>query len=172
MSFPYHCHGNLICLSDNTFALISVLFLNIITCIISSSPVIMIGTLIVNFIVLINNTIIIIITTLYTAIILLPSAPLLLLYSNPSYHIPIFKTYLLHKCTLFSPSLSSLFSSLFLFSPLFSSSLPLGGGRNEVSPRLLRHFHMVWLTNLSEPYMCRIFSSILQVHRIMSGKVR
>ena len=38
---------------------------------------------------------------------------------------------------------------------------PPGGGRNEVSPRLLRHFHMVWLTNLSEAAMCSIFSSIL-----------
>jgi dynein heavy chain len=39
---------------------------------------------------------------------------------------------------------------------------PPGGGRNEVSPRLLRHFHMVWLTNLTEPSMCRIFTSILK----------
>ena len=38
---------------------------------------------------------------------------------------------------------------------------PPGGGRNEVSPRLLRHFHMVWLTNLSEGSMCRIFTNIL-----------
>jgi dynein heavy chain len=39
---------------------------------------------------------------------------------------------------------------------------PPGGGRNEVSPRLLRHFHMVWLTNLSTQSMSRIFSSILK----------
>ena len=39
---------------------------------------------------------------------------------------------------------------------------PPGGGRNEVSPRLLRHFHMVWLTNLSVESMSRIFTSILQ----------
>jgi dynein heavy chain len=38
---------------------------------------------------------------------------------------------------------------------------PPGGGRNELSPRLLRHYHMVWLTNLSEKSMCRIFTSIL-----------
>lgn len=38
---------------------------------------------------------------------------------------------------------------------------PPGGGRNEVSPRLLRHFHMVWLTNLSEEAMRSIFASIL-----------
>lgn len=39
---------------------------------------------------------------------------------------------------------------------------PPGGGRNEVSPRLLRHFHMVWLTNLSEESMSSIFTSILK----------
>ena len=38
---------------------------------------------------------------------------------------------------------------------------PPGGGRNEVSPRLLRHFHMVWLTNLSVGSMTTIFSSII-----------
>lgn len=43
-----------------------------------------------------------------------------------------------------------------------SACAPPGGGRNEVSPRLLRHFHMVWLTNLSVGSMCRIFTSILQ----------
>eukprot|EP01041_Mallomonas_annulata_P002945 gene2945-5789_t len=39
---------------------------------------------------------------------------------------------------------------------------PPGGGRNEVSPRLLRHFHMVWLTNLSVESMCRIFTCIFK----------
>jgi dynein heavy chain, axonemal len=43
-----------------------------------------------------------------------------------------------------------------------SACAPPGGGRNEVSPRLLRHFHMVWLTNLSEDSMCRIFTNILK----------
>uniref|UniRef100_K3WBQ7 AAA+ ATPase domain-containing protein n=1 Tax=Globisporangium ultimum (strain ATCC 200006 / CBS 805.95 / DAOM BR144) TaxID=431595 RepID=K3WBQ7_GLOUD len=38
---------------------------------------------------------------------------------------------------------------------------PPGGGRSEVSPRLLRHFHMVWIPNLSSEAMKRIFSSIL-----------
>lgn len=38
---------------------------------------------------------------------------------------------------------------------------PPGGGRSEVTPRLLRHFHMVWIPNLSGDVMTRIFSSIL-----------
>jgi dynein heavy chain len=38
---------------------------------------------------------------------------------------------------------------------------PPGGGRNEVSPRLMRHFHMIWLTNLSSDSMCSIFLNIL-----------
>jgi dynein heavy chain len=38
---------------------------------------------------------------------------------------------------------------------------PPGGGRNEVSPRLLRHFSMIWICNLSQESMCRIFVSIL-----------
>lgn len=38
---------------------------------------------------------------------------------------------------------------------------PPGGGRNEISPRLLRHFHMIWLTNLSVESMQHIFSNIL-----------
>ncbi|KAF1335991.1 Dynein heavy chain, partial [Globisporangium splendens] len=38
---------------------------------------------------------------------------------------------------------------------------PPGGGRSEVSPRLLRHFHMVWIPNLSSEVMKRIFLSIL-----------
>ncbi|CAN0043322.1 unnamed protein product, partial [Laminaria digitata] len=36
---------------------------------------------------------------------------------------------------------------------------PPGGGRNEVSPRLLRHFSMVWLTALSTDSLNRIFQS-------------
>ena len=39
---------------------------------------------------------------------------------------------------------------------------PPGGGRNEISPRLLRQFSMVWLTGLTEASMTRIFSNILE----------
>lgn len=38
---------------------------------------------------------------------------------------------------------------------------PPGGGRNEVSPRLLRHFSMVWLTALSSGSLNRIFQAVL-----------
>ncbi|CEM19434.1 unnamed protein product [Vitrella brassicaformis CCMP3155] len=38
---------------------------------------------------------------------------------------------------------------------------PPGGGRNAVTPRLFRHYNMFWMTNLGEPAMVRIFSSIL-----------
>ncbi len=33
--------------------------------------------------------------------------------------------------------------------------------RNEVSPRLIGKFHMIWLTALSETSMARIFDAIL-----------
>ncbi|GMH64114.1 hypothetical protein TrST_g1151 [Triparma strigata] len=39
---------------------------------------------------------------------------------------------------------------------------PPGGGRNEISPRLMRQFYMVWLPSLSEASMTRIFSNILE----------
>ncbi|CAM9220423.1 unnamed protein product [Chrysoparadoxa australica] len=42
-----------------------------------------------------------------------------------------------------------------------SSCAPPGGGRNHVSPRLLRHFSHVWLTALSSDSLRRIFESIL-----------
>ena len=42
-----------------------------------------------------------------------------------------------------------------------SCCAPPGGGRNEVSPRLLRQFAMIWLTNLTSESMTRIFTSIL-----------
>ena len=39
---------------------------------------------------------------------------------------------------------------------------PPGGGRNAVSPRLFRHFNMMWLPTLSQASMELIFTSILK----------
>lgn len=41
-----------------------------------------------------------------------------------------------------------------------SSCAPPGGGRNPVSGRLLRHFNMIWMTNLSAESMITIFRAI------------
>ncbi|CAM9568719.1 unnamed protein product [Heterosigma akashiwo] len=41
-----------------------------------------------------------------------------------------------------------------------SSCAPPGGGRNEVSPRLIRHFNMVWLPQLTPASMKRVFGAI------------
>jgi len=39
---------------------------------------------------------------------------------------------------------------------------PPGGGRNAVTPRLFRHFNMVWVPDLSQASMKIIFTSILR----------
>jgi len=39
---------------------------------------------------------------------------------------------------------------------------PPGGGRNAVTPRLFRHFNMIWVPDLSKQSMITIFSSILK----------
>lgn len=39
---------------------------------------------------------------------------------------------------------------------------PPGGGRNQVSPRLFRHFNMIWAPDLSTKSMETIFTSILR----------
>ena len=39
---------------------------------------------------------------------------------------------------------------------------PPGGGRNAVTPRLFRHFNMIWVPELSEVSMKTIFTSILK----------
>ena len=41
-----------------------------------------------------------------------------------------------------------------------SACAPPGGGRNPVSGRLLRHFNMIWMTNLSAESMITIFKAI------------
>ena len=39
---------------------------------------------------------------------------------------------------------------------------PPGGGRNQVSPRLFRHFNMIWAPDLSVKSMDIIFTSMLK----------
>jgi dynein heavy chain len=45
---------------------------------------------------------------------------------------------------------------------------PPGGGRNDVTPRLLRQFHMLWLTSLSTEVMSGIFTGILRGFMLLS----
>ena len=45
---------------------------------------------------------------------------------------------------------------------LVASCSPPGGGRNPVTPRLFRHFHMLWMPDLSNQSMELIFKSILR----------
>jgi len=42
-----------------------------------------------------------------------------------------------------------------------TAAAPPGGGRNPVTPRCTRHFHMIWLTALSNASLERIFGAIL-----------
>jgi len=39
---------------------------------------------------------------------------------------------------------------------------PPGGGRSPVTPRLFRHFNMIWVPNLSQMSMKTIFTQILK----------
>ena len=39
---------------------------------------------------------------------------------------------------------------------------PPGGGRSDVSPRLFRHFNMIWVPELSAQSMKLIFTAILK----------
>lgn len=43
-----------------------------------------------------------------------------------------------------------------------ASCAPPGGGRNPVTPRLFRHFNMIWAPDLSYRSMDVIFTSILK----------
>jgi dynein heavy chain len=45
---------------------------------------------------------------------------------------------------------------------MVASCSPPGGGRNPVTPRLFRHFHMLWMPDLSENSMQLIFQQILR----------
>jgi len=46
---------------------------------------------------------------------------------------------------------------------------PPGGGRNPVTPRLLRHFNIVSIGNFSEPVLVRIFVSLMENHLKRTG---
>ena len=46
---------------------------------------------------------------------------------------------------------------------------PAGGGRNPVTPRLLRHFNIVSINNFSQAVLLRIFGSLMDDHLRQSG---
>ena len=41
---------------------------------------------------------------------------------------------------------------------------PPGGGRHEVSARLLRHFNIIFIASLSEEVLTRIFQTLIEDH--------
>ena len=41
---------------------------------------------------------------------------------------------------------------------------PAGGSRQEISPRFLRHFHIIAINPFSDATMTHIFSTILTMH--------
>lgn len=47
---------------------------------------------------------------------------------------------------------------------MVSACAPPGGGKNPVTPRLFRHFHMIWIPDLNRHSMELIFKSILEGH--------
>jgi len=47
---------------------------------------------------------------------------------------------------------------------------PPGGGRNAVTPRLFRHFNMIWVPDLSQASMKSIFTSILKGNLELGSK--
>jgi len=50
-----------------------------------------------------------------------------------------------------------------------TSCAPPGGGRNSITPRLFRHFNMLWMPDLSNRSMETIFNSILKGFLMDSG---
>jgi dynein heavy chain len=47
---------------------------------------------------------------------------------------------------------------------VLASMAPPGGGRNRCSPRILRHMHVVGMSEHDDSSLLRIFAVILQVH--------
>ncbi len=45
---------------------------------------------------------------------------------------------------------------------------PAGGSRQEISPRFLRHFHIIAINPFSDTTMTHIFSTILTIHLSVS----
>jgi hypothetical protein len=45
---------------------------------------------------------------------------------------------------------------------------PAGGSRQEISPRFLRHFHIIAINPFSDATMTHIFSTILTMHLSVS----
>ena len=46
----------------------------------------------------------------------------------------------------------------------FAAMGPPGGGRNDVTPRFLRHFQVIGMNPFSDDTMIKIFSTIMNAH--------
>jgi dynein heavy chain len=55
---------------------------------------------------------------------------------------------------------------------LVAACAPPRGGRNPVTPRLFRHFHMLWMPDLSAKSMQKIFTSILKGYLNEGGNTK
>jgi dynein heavy chain len=55
---------------------------------------------------------------------------------------------------------------------MVAACAPPVGGRNPVTPRLFRHFHMLWMPQLAEKSMLKIFSSILKGYLNEGGNTK
>ena len=47
---------------------------------------------------------------------------------------------------------------------LMTAMGPPGGGRNDLTPRFIRHFNVITMNEFSDDAMLRIFSSIMEWH--------